>query len=239
MTQEKQYYCSSPALDWRLSGRNTVEGELRPDPLIYYTEASVTHLFRHTDPYTGLGKLPPLSTLPTEVLKIPLKQPSKATFVSSKLPQTKTSDSKSTTSVGEKTSTESMTENPLTTAESTGKVPSTPPSKAARKSKSSLSASPHKLSSPSSAKKQNKWCAEEEKCIVKALITSGEKGIDWVAVLKDINALRHIDEPRTMKSVKMHWSAQMKPALLSWTIRVRSRITDVTLYPPFSSEIRT
>jgi hypothetical protein len=91
--------------------------------------------------------------------------------------------------------------------------PSPSPSPSKRKRSTTNGEESSSNASPS-RKGGSKWLSWEDKIILKALISNGEKGIDWKGVLEEINSKRSKDEPRSMASVKLHWSTSMKVKLM-------------------------
>jgi hypothetical protein len=99
--------------------------------------------------------------------------------------------------------------------------------KRARARGSSTTQDPH--SSPSSSKKKvvpessnstptrigsSKWTEWEDMVVMKSIVAFGEKGSDWNGVLKEINARRSTEDPRTKDALRSRWAKILKPKLV-------------------------
>jgi hypothetical protein len=200
----KTYYCSSPALDWRLSGINTIDACITPDPLIYFSEAAVEQLYQHVDIEKGLGILPPR---PKSIQK---------QFKSKK--STKMA-------INAATSFKRDVENDKALAVSERGLsapPSTPSKKSREGADNPASSSPSKrkrdtdeAASPSTrGRNKQKWADWEDKILREAIVTAGEKAVDWPDIVNLINANRNSEEPRTAKSIRMHFNQTIKGKMM-------------------------
>lgn len=198
----KMYYCSSPALDWRLSGINTIDACITPDPLIYFSEAAVEQLYQHVDIQKGLGIPPPR---PKSIQK-----------------QTNTEKSlEMSSSTKNNVFAKAIVDTDEISAASKRSQPAQPstPSKKARKGDiTSTSISPTKDkrdsqvgASPSvRGKNQSKWSAWEDDMMKEAVVCLVDKHLDWKALHAQINEGRQGEAPRSLESVKKHWVQSMK-----------------------------
>lgn len=208
MSSEKTYYCSSPALDWRLSGNHTIDAQLQPDPLIYSSPASLEHLYCHVDAEKGLGIVP---RPPKKTPKKERKDASASTMSSPSQPRKGMVDFDGlpvtyirvpASQPGTPTKARALVANsPLASPSPAGKRKRAPGSAAA---------------SPSDrGKVGSKWSAWEDQLIKDSIVAVGEKNTDWHDILKQINAKRSGDEHRTLNSLRLHWIKVLKAKMLA------------------------
>ena len=231
MPLDKTYYCSSPALDWRLSGASTVQGHLQPDPLVYSTNEQIKRLVQGIDVEHGLGIPPPRPPLlsPSMDKKTKLNQALEEVVLvkagksangkgGEQVRRKACPDSPSTPPSGYKGEQGEMGKPCATpkTSNLPAGLPSTPPAPLRSPPSPSPTGKRKRVDSEQGTPSRSrgvKWAAWEDAVIVKAIIAHGEKGTDWHAVLAEINAKRD-DGPRTLSGVKQHWTVQMKGKLL-------------------------
>lgn len=231
MASNKTYYCSSPALDWRLSGIDTSDGYLEPDPLIYPTTESLQKLLEETDLEKGLGIPPPgpvilpkltrkMNTLREDTFPI-VKQ--EGGYLSPLAPQTPPSSQSKCrvesqnspiNAASSATSGSAPSKVPMYLRNSTPTSPS-PLGKRARVA-SETEGSPTKRKGRLSAGAGNKWAIWEDQLIKVNIVNHGEKGVDWHAILKEMNK-RRVEEgevDRTLNALKLHWTKSLKLKML-------------------------
>lgn len=230
MVSNKIYYCSSPALDWRLSGNDTIDGYLQPDPLIYPTPASLQGLLQYTDIESGLGIPPPrpsilpnlprkmnsqthdiVPTIRREEGNLPSFGPRTPSSQSGSRDGSQISPFRAASSATSVTTPSKMPKYPITTTP-------TSPSPLGKRMRvaNETQDSPTKQKGRASAGAGNKWAVWEDQLIKANIVTYGEKGVDWRAILEETNKRRaeEGEGARTLNALKLHWIKLLKLKML-------------------------
>jgi hypothetical protein len=206
MTSEKIYFCSSPAIDWRLSGNNTIDALLQPDPLIYSSPASLEQLYRYVDTTKGLGAVP---HPPKKIPKKERKDVSARTMSSPTQPKKGMVDFDGLPVTYYRVPTpQPATPTKARTLVSSTASPSPSPSSKRKRANEGAAVS------PSDRGRGSKWLDWEDQMIKDSIVAVGEKNTDWHAILKQINARRSAEEQRTLNSLKLHWLKPLKGKML-------------------------
>ena len=224
MDGERRYFCSSPALDWRLCGIDTISAELLADPILYSQQESWDRLHQHVNLEQGLGLPPPTPSpdrLPQRQARLILTPPRR-----SNMPvKGETALSISPLRQGEN-ATEEANESPppkvaksrpqATYSSKKGRKPTAlePPAPITpQKRKSPSEPSPRKTRSASNSRPV-RWNKTEDVCILKAIVKAAESVIDWNALTEEINSLQPESTEQTRNGVQKHWVHTMKPSIL-------------------------
>lgn len=203
MTSGRTYYCSSPALDWRLTGNTAIEGSLQPDPLIYSSKEAMEQLYKHVDTEKGLGMPPPRPKMIKKIEKV-----DHSAIKTSAINRADLVKGRATSQPTAALSLKSPGRPPVLTKKSHLAPDATIilPSSSEKRKRDSKEAP---ITSTRGKLKQ-KWTDWEDRILREAIVFAGEKVVDWRAIHDQINKGRQPEESRTAMSIRMHYNQIIK-----------------------------